>query len=205
MAFAALGAAEYLRRFPFNDLALDILSATRNLVTQSASDNSPWTDSELINVDALLAHALILSGSHLGDRKALQQGLSVLTWLIDRQTRNGYLSLVGSDDVTPSEELPFVQQKPIEVAHLVDACLDAFDITHDPGWLEPARLGGMWFYGLNDSGAWMHHPQTGGGFEDLNVNGRNPNQTAEATLAYLSSLGQLQRHREDIEMARQAS
>jgi hypothetical protein len=67
----------------------------------------------------------------------------------------------------------------------------AFEATSDSRWLDLARRGAMWFYGINDVGAWMHDPKTGAGFDGLTPGGINPNCGAESTLAYLSTVGQL--------------
>lgn len=205
MAFAALGAAEYLSRFPFNEVALDILCVTRDRISHNANGIWPWPENRLTYVNALLPHALILAGHHLGDRKALQHGLTMLTWLVELQTRSGHLAPIGGWGWSPGEDQPTFNQQPIEVAHLVEACLAAYTVTQDPTWLEPARLGGLWFYGLNDSGVWMHDPQTGGGYDGLHISGRKDDRGAESTLAYLSTLGQLHLHREFLEAARQVS
>lgn len=194
MAFAALGAAEYLSRFPLNEVALDILSATRDRIAHRATSVWTWPETHLSSVSAVLPHALIVAGHHLGDRRALQQGLSMLAWLVEMQTQVGYLAPVGESVMNPTE-----------VADFVDACLDAFTITSDPAWLEPARLGGMWFYGLNQCEVWMHNPQSGGGYDELRNEGRSDNQSAESTLAYLSTLVQLHQHREQIHAHRRVA
>lgn len=204
MAYAALGAAEYVQRFPANDTALDLLADTKSRLSRDVTQGWPWPESRLTYINAVLPHALIVAGHHLGDQATLSQGLMMLEWLVALETRDGYLSPVTSSGWSPGDDLPTFHQQPIEVAHLVDACIDAHHITGDDRWLEPARLGGLWFYGLNDSGVWMHDPQSGAGYDGLNVYGRKDVQGAEATLAYLSTVGQLHRHRQELLAAKEA-
>lgn len=191
MAHAALGAAEYLRRFPTNTSALDLLADTRNMVLRRSAAPIPWPEPRLTYANAVIPQAVIAAGLHLEESDTLDRGLEMLEWLTRLQSPEGHLSPIGNGGWTPGDPLPSYDQQPLEVAHLVDACLAAFDATSDSGWLDMARRGAMWFYGVNDVGAWMHDPRTGAGFDGLTPSGPNPNCGAESTLAYLSTVGQL--------------
>lgn len=191
MAHAALGAAEYLRRFPSNTSALDLLADTRNLALRRRDASMPWPESRLTYANAVIPQAVIAAGLHLDETDTLEYGLEMLDWLTGLQSPDGHLSPVGNGGWAPGDPLPAFDQQPLEVAHLVDACLTAFDATSDTRWLDIARRGAMWFYGVNDVGTWMHDPRTGAGFDGLTPTGPNPNCGAESTLAYLSTVGQL--------------
>lgn len=198
MAHAALGAAEYLRRFPDNTAALDLLADTGSQVLSQRSPAIPWPEGALTYANAVIPHALIAAGVHLGQARTLEQGIHMLEWLAHLQTRDGHLSPIGNVGWAPGDSLPAFDQQPLEVSHFVDACLAAFDATSDPSWLERARMAGLWFYGVNDVGVWMHEPKTGAGYDGLTTDGHNPNCGAESTLAYLSTLGQLQTYQEAL-------
>ncbi|MFM1964946.1 MAG: hypothetical protein RL134_671 [Actinomycetota bacterium] len=191
MAHAALGSAEYLRRFPTSTSALDLLADTRNLVLQRRDPRIPWPESRLTYANAVIPQAVIAAGLYLEEMDTLEYGLDMLEWLTRLQTPDGHLSPIGNGGWSPGDPLPAFDQQPLEVAHLVDACLMAFEATSDSRWLDLARRGAMWFYGINDVGAWMHDPKTGAGFDGLTPGGINPNCGAESTLAYLSTVGQL--------------
>ena len=49
-------------------------------------------------------------------------GLGLLDWLLDRQTRDGHLSVVPVGGWGPGDTEPAFDQQPIEVAALADAC-----------------------------------------------------------------------------------
>ena len=191
MAHAALGAAEYLRRFPTNTSALDLLADTRNMVLRRRDASIPWPESRLTYANAVIPQAVIAAGLYLEEGDTLDHGLEMLDWLTRLQSPDGHLSPIGNGGWAPGDALPSFDQQPLEVAHLVDACLTAFDATSDTRWLDVARRGAMWFYGVNDVGVWMHDPRTGAGFDGLTPTGHNPNCGAESTLAYLSTVGQL--------------
>ena len=117
-------------------------------------------------------------------------GLGLLGWLLDRQTRDGHLSVVPAGGCGPGEAGPAFDQQPIEVAALADACARAHLIAGRRRWAEGIELAAAWFLGDNDSGTPMHDPVSGGGFDGLERFGRNENQGAESTLALLSTLQQ---------------
>lgn len=200
MAHAALGAAEYLRRFPTSTSALDLLADTRNMALRHRDAAIPWPESRLTYANALIPHAVIAAGMHLQESETLDYGLEMLEWLTRLQSPDGYLSPIGNSGWGPGDALPSFDQQPLEVSHLVDAWLLAFDATSDSQWLECARLGAMWFYGVNDVGVWMHDPRTGAGFDGLTPTGANPNCGAESTLAYLATVGQVGAYHEALQV-----
>jgi hypothetical protein len=200
-AHAALGAVEYLQRFPYHAASLELLADTRDRALHRIHPAVPWPEELLTYANAIIPHAVISAGVHLQETDTLGQGLDMLEWLVRIQRRDDHLSIIGTQGWRPGESLPAFDQQPLEVAHLVDACLYAFDVTGDTYWLESARQAALWFYGLNDNGEWMHDPRTGAGYDGLTPDGRNPNCGAESTLAYLSTIGQMRAYRS----ARQAA
>ena len=195
MAFAALGAAELLRRRPGETAArlllADSLAAIGELPDRDRS--WPWPEKRLSYANASIAEALIVAGDALADAAALDRGLSLLEFLLRTQTRHGHLSVIpvggrGCEDIGPGYD-----QQPIEVSALADACASAFRITHQPCWLMGISLAWAWFLGENDSSMLMFDPRTGGGYDGLERDGRNLNQGAESTLAMLATAQQARR------------
>lgn len=194
MAHASLGAIEYLRRFPYNAASLDLLADTRNMALRPADPSMPWPEEALTYANAIIPHAVMGAGLLLDELDTLEQGLDMLEWLVRIQNRGDHFSPIGNGGWRPGDPHPSFDQQPLEVAHLVDACLYAFDATSDTYWLDCARQAALWFYGLNDVGIWMHDPRTGAGFDGLTPDGHNPNCGAESTLAYLSTIGQMREY-----------
>jgi hypothetical protein len=193
MAFAALGAAELLRKRPDEIAARRLLEDTLAVIAGSEDSGEdgdsrwPWPEERLSYGNASIAEALIVAGDALPDGPALRRGLSLLEFLLRIETRAGHLSVTpaggrGRDDVGPGYD-----QQPIEVSALADACGSAFQITHQPSWLMGISLAWDWFLGDNDSTTPMFDPHTGGGYDGLERDGRNLNQGAESTLAMLAT------------------
>jgi hypothetical protein len=194
-AFAALGAAELLSKRPEEIAARQLLTDMLAVVSGAGggAPGWPWPEERLSYANAAIAEALIVAGAALPAGPALGRGLSLLEFLLRTQTRDGHLSVIpasgrGRDDVGPGYD-----QQPIEVSALADACGSAFRITHQRSWLTGVSLAWGWFLGDNDSATPMFDPQTGGGYDGLERNGRNLNQGAESTLAMLATAQQARR------------
>lgn len=190
MAFAALGAAAVVAARPGHRAALELLRDAADVIGRPASGAGwPWPEPRLSYANAALPEALIAAGAALDDPSLVTDGLDLLGWLLEVQTRDGRLSVVPVGGWGPEQigAGPGFDQQPIEVASLADACARAFALTGYPRWAEGVRLAVSWFLGANDSGTSLHDPASGGGCDGLQVHGRNENQGAESTLALLST------------------
>lgn len=194
-AFAALGAAEVLRSAPGHEAAERLLrDAVECIGGPSGNPSWPWPEARLTYANPALAETLIAAGAALGEPDVLADGLTLLRWLLDGQTRAGHLSVVPASGRGPADpDRARFDQQPIEVAALADACARAFDLTGEERWSAAVSLCAAWFLGDNDSGTVMHDPVSGGGYDGLERDGRNENQGAESTLALLSTLQQARR------------
>ena len=190
-AFAALGAAEVLSVVPGDDVAQTLLAEALVTLPRPRADPSwPWPEDRLTYANAAMAEALIAAGSALGDDVAVRDGLELLIWLVELQSRDDHLSFVPAGGWSRGEPQPGFDQQPIEAAALADACTRAFTATGDRDWLVVVTQCLRWFLGSNDSNVPMHDPATGGGYDGLEPTGANLNQGAESTLAWLLTLQQ---------------
>ena len=182
MAFAALGAAEVLAVMPRHAEARALIAAAAAMIGRPASDKEwPWPEPRLTYANAALPEALLAAGAALDAPSLVADGLGLLGWLLDAQTRNGHLSVIPATGRGPGEAGPGFDQQPIEVAALADACATAYRIAGRRRWAEGIELAAAWFVGDNDSETPMHDPVSGGGFDGLERRGRNENQGAEST------------------------
>ncbi len=195
-AFAALGAAEVLRVSPGHEAAQRLLRDAVERVGRPVSSSSawPWPEPRLRYANPVLAEALLAAGAALDEPQAVADGLMLLRWLLDVQTRDGHLSVVPASGRGPADaDEPGFDQQPIEVAALADACARAYDLTGDVQWCAAVELCAAWFFGENDSETALYDEVSGGGCDGLERGGRNENQGAESTLALLSTLQQARR------------
>ncbi|NNN00424.1 MAG: glycosyltransferase [Acidimicrobiaceae bacterium] len=198
MAFATLGAHEYLQRSPENAPARLLLEAGASLLDrENVSARWRWPEARLSYANAVLPEALIAAGAFTGEGRLVERGLDQLRWLLERETPRGHLSVTPCTGRGPRDARRLFDQQPIEVAAMSDACVRAFALTGDPVWRQGRELCEMWFSGHNDLGVVMFDADTGGGYDGLTANGPNLNQGAESTLALLST----QQHARRVSMS----
>jgi hypothetical protein len=189
MAFAAMGAAEVLDRYPDHPRARRLLrDATAAVGRPDFGAAWPWPEPRLCYANAVLAETLLVDGGHNRDDALVADGLRLLEWLLAQETRDGHLSLTPTRGWRHPEPRPAFDQQAIEAAALVDACARAFSLTGDGLWATGIGRGVDWFLGDNDAGVPMMDAGTGGGFDGLSADAANINQGAESTLALLSTL-----------------
>lgn len=191
MAFAALGAAEVLTVRPDHGTARDLLKAAAASLSGIRPDDAwPWPEPRLAYGNATWAEALMAAGWSIDDDRLVSDGLRLLEWLLDVETFDGHLSLTPAGGWAPGERRPGFDQQPIEAAALADACARAFELTGDVRFVSGVNRAVAWFRGDNDSKVPMYDPDTGGGYDGLEPDGRNDNQGAESTIALISTMQQ---------------
>jgi hypothetical protein len=191
MAFAALGAAEILGKWPDHAGALTLLDGAAGLIGEPpANAEWPWPEARLRYANAAIAEAVIVAGEKLGRDQLLRNGLRMLGWLLTVETRDGHFSVVPTGGWTLGEGRPAFDQQPIEVAALADACMRAAAVTGDNSWLAGAEMAVAWFLGDNDARIPLLDERTGGGCDGLSRTSRSRNQGAESTLAMISVMQQ---------------
>jgi hypothetical protein len=187
MVFAALGAAAVLGGDPGHDAAQALLLDAAIAVGRPHETGWVWPESRLTYANAALPEVLLAAGRALDDQQLVGDGLAMLDWLLERQTRHGHLSVSGAQGSDRRTTGPEFDQQPIEVAAMADACARAFSITHDQRWARGVLLAAAWFDGANDSSTTMWDTATGGGYDGLEAHGANLNQGAESSLALIAT------------------
>jgi glycosyltransferase involved in cell wall biosynthesis len=198
-SFALLGLNAYLGRFPEAAAALEVRNGLARrihaLYQEARSEEWPWFEESLTYCNAVLPHALMLSGEGLSDSRMLRTGLETLDWLTRLHrpgSETGHFVPIGSNGFYPrAGERSRFDQQPVEVQGVVSACLEAHRLTGDPRWRREARHAFDWFLGRNDLNLPVYDPTTGGCRDGLHPDRVNENQGAESTLAFLHSLIEL--------------
>ncbi len=192
-AFALVGLNEYQKRFSNDRLAKTIQQQLTDKLmfrfSETATPDWPWFENVLSYDNAVLAHALLVSG----DVVAQETGLTALRWLMKLQTsERGHFQPIGSNGFyVKGEPRAFFDQQPLEAQSSIAACLAAFRLTGDAEWYRKAIRVFRWFSGLNDLGLPLYDQQTGGCRDGLHIDRVNMNQGAESTLSYLMALADL--------------
>ena len=198
IAFSLVGLHAYLETFSGDSDARRVREAlAERLFVQfetNAEDDWPWLENALNYANGKLPHALLLSGRRLHRDDMIDMGLTSLAWLVAIQTEGRHFAPIGSNGWFPKggARARFDQQ-PIEANAMVEACVEAFNITRDRVWFDRAVMCFNWFLGQNDLNLSLYDPVTGGCRDGLMADGVNQNEGAESSLAWLLSLMTLQK------------
>jgi len=194
-AFAVLGAVALLAAAPARPAGAHILlGATAAGLGRVSRDRAwPWPEPRLTYANPTLAEARIAAGVELGDDQLLAEGLELLDWLVEVETRGDHFSFTPVDGWARGEARPGFDQQPVEAGAMADACARAFDATGDAMWVDRALLAARWFLGRNDVGVPLLDSRTGGCRDGLERDGVNENEGAESTIASISAMQQARR------------
>jgi hypothetical protein len=198
IAFCLVGVNAYLDKFSGDSDVRRIREVLADRLfdqfKNNATDSWPWLENALNYANGKLPHALLLSGRWMHQKDMIDMGLLSLKWLIANQTEDGHFVPIGSNGwyVQSGPRARFDQQ-PIEANAMVEACVEAFNITRDKSWFDNAVMCFNWFLGQNDLNLPLYDPKTGGCRDGLMADGINQNQGAESSLAWLLSLMTLQK------------
>ena len=193
-AFAIVGIHAYLQRFSGDSEARRCRAVLAERLYRHFADHMtddwPWCESVVTYANAKLPHALLMSGKWMFRSEMIEVGERALRWLLEIQTNEeGHLSVIGNEGWCPrgGERARFDQQS-VEAHALIDACVEAYNVTNDVSWLDHARNCFNWFLGDNDLHMPLYDFTTGGCRDGLHADRVNANQGAESTLAWLMSL-----------------
>lgn len=193
-AWAVLGACAVLAVVPGHHEATALLRRALGRIGTVFPDPAwPWPEARLAYDNAKLAEARIAAGVTLGDSDLLDEGLSLLDWLVSAESLGDHFSFAPADGRGPGELPPGFDQQPLEAGSMADACAAAFDATGDEYWADLTLLAAEWFLGVNDTGVPLFDPASGGCCDGLTRDGRNENQGAESTLALIGAFQQATR------------
>jgi hypothetical protein len=165
-----------------------------NQFKNNATDDWPWLENALNYANGKLPHALLLSGHQMQRNDMIDMGLNSLKWLLAIQTEDNHFVPIGSNGwYEKGGPRARFDQQPVEANAMVEACIEAFNVTRDHIWFENAVMCFNWFLGHNDLNMPLYDPKTGGCRDGLMADGINQNQGAESSLAWLLSLMTLQK------------
>jgi len=191
-AYSVLGSLSYLQRFNGDTeakaVAVKLSRRLLELFEKNISDDWLWFEDIVTYDNARLPQTLISAGHQLGDQKMLKLGLKVLDWLLYIQThpKDGHLSLIGNKGwYRRGKEKARFDQQPIEVAGLIDACYQAYQVTGESRWKSIMERCFNWFFGRNDVHQSLYDFSTGGCYDGLHPGGVNQNQGGESTVCWL--------------------
>lgn len=202
VAFTIIGLHALLSGIPENSQVETMFRILSDKLMQwfrnTVSKDWPWCEETLTYDNARLPQALLLSGQRLGNDEMLQTALCALSWLkkIQHDKSGCYFAAIGNNGwFTRGSNKAKFDQQPIEAAAMVDACIEAFNITQDEEWITYTYRCLNWYLGDNELHISLYDHATGGCRDGLETKGVNENQGAESTLCWLMALLAIYKHR----------
>jgi hypothetical protein len=198
VAYSLVGMHAYLDKFSGDSDVRRIreLLADRlfDQFKKNGTDDWPWLEKALNYANGKLPHALLLSGHRMRRNDMIDIGLNTLKWLLAIQTEDNHFVPIGSNGwYEQGGPRARFDQQPVEAKAMVEACVEAFNVTRDKTWFDRAVMCFNWFLGHNDLNLTLYDPKTGGCRDGLMADGINQNEGAESCLAWLLSLMTLQK------------
>jgi hypothetical protein len=197
-AFCLVGLHAYLHKFSGDSDVRRIRGVLADRLFDQFKNNTTddwlWLENTLNYANGKLPHALLLSGHRLQRNDMIDMGLNSLKWLLSIQTEDNHFVPIGSNGwYEKNGPRARFDQQPVEANAMIEACVEAFNITRDKSWFDHAVMCFNWFLGHNDLNMPLYDPKTGGCRDGLMADGINQNQGAESSLAWLLSLMTLQK------------
>jgi len=198
IAFSLVGMHAYLHKFSGDSDVRRIQEVLADRLfdqfKNNGTDDWPWLENALNYANGKLPHALLLSGHRMQRSDMIDMGLRSLKWLLAIQTEDNHFVPIGSTGwYEKGGPRARFDQQPVEANAMIEACVEAFNITRDQTWFENAVMCFNWYLGHNDLNMPLYDPKTGGCRDGLMADGINQNQGAESCLAWLLSLMTLQK------------
>ncbi|MEO1262666.1 MAG: hypothetical protein AAFZ15_27920 [Bacteroidota bacterium] len=199
IAVMMLGLANYYRKQP-NEAVKKLLTRLGNLLleVQQGNDKNPphyaflswrnywhaWGNSQ--------AHALLYVGRILKDEQFITAGLNEVKYFYPYCLEKGFLSglsMSAEDDLPIVKEVQSFPQIAYGMRPMINASLEAYDITGDLTFAETAGHLATWFFGNNPADQVMYDSATGRTFDGIGSSTSiNRNSGAESTIEGLLSL-----------------
>ncbi len=198
IAFTLIGIHAYLVKFAGDSEVRRIRDVLANRLFDQFKNNArkawPWLENALHYANGKLPHALLLSGHRMQRNDMIEMAIQSLEWLLAIQTEEDHFVPIGSNGwyKKGGSQARFDQQ-PIEAGAMIEACVEAFNMTRDKVWIDQAVMCFNWFLGQNDLNMLLYDARTGGCRDGLMADGISQNEGAESTLAWLLSLMTLQK------------
>ncbi|MFC2076782.1 glycosyltransferase family 4 protein [candidate division KSB1 bacterium] len=207
LAIGLLGINAYLRMFSGDSTAqrLRKLLSERlyNQYEANSTDDWPWLEDTLSYANGQISHALLLSGRQMQNKNMVKAGFKSLEWLVEIQKDPaGHFIPIGSNGwYSKGGQRARFDQQPIEAQAMIDACVEAHNMTGDEKWAIETQRYFDWFLGKNDLHIRLYDDISGGCLDGLHPDRANQNQGAESTLSWLLSLLRIYEHKAERSLA----
>jgi len=185
-----LGISSWLHRFPEDEeMTRTLKEMSEKIIGMYAKQKSDawlWFEPLLSYDNGIIPFALFQAYEITGNEDVLKTAKESMAFLDELVFREGYISLIGSDEwFKKGERRSQYDQQPVDAMAMVLMFHQASVVTGDNQYLKKMFSSFMWFLGENDLRLPLYDFETHGCNDGLESGGVNRNQGAESTLSYL--------------------
>ncbi len=122
----------------------------------------------------------------VGNQKYLDVAKESMDFLLKTQMVDDVFVPIGNEGwYKRGGNRALYDQQPLEAAAMVEAAVEAFDVTKEKRYAEIATIVFGWFLGKNSAKTMVYNPETTGCFDGITAEELNMNQGAESSISYL--------------------
>jgi glycosyltransferase involved in cell wall biosynthesis len=191
-AYAVLGAANYLARFPGAFQLKRFLSQQAQTVLEFCTEGDPdagpdsnWIQRWRQPDWPIAAQAMSVAANRLGDDRLREASRTLIARTRDATADGTSFPRLGHN--------PAREELPVTAAVYIDALGAAYRDSGEEELIHSIRSAADWFLGVNRAGQPLYDFATGGCHDALTASGLNRNQGTEATTWFLISFLTLHR------------
>jgi hypothetical protein len=189
-AYSILGLSEFLRKFPKDKRANDLLKLAAdtlcNHFIDTASPDWHWYENTISYANAIMPSAVFEAAKILNDKKYFDVAQKSCDFMIKHTFNGNHFSFIGSNGWHErGKQRAQFDQQPIEAAYTVIMLAKAFEMTKEQKYIELQTKAFEWFLGANDLNLPLYDEKTNGCCDGICRHGLNINQGAESTLSFL--------------------
>ena len=189
IAFTILGLSYYRSAFPedfnVNERIMSLTKRLIHLYRSVADDDWRWFEPYITYANPRLPQALLAAHVTTTDKTYLQVARDSLDFLIKIQVIDEMFIPIGAEGwFKRSGSRALFDQQPIEASCMIEAALDAYEVTNFELYERTAQIAFEWYHGKNIHGVSIYNEDESTCYDGLTPFGLNRNQGAEATLSY---------------------
>lgn len=189
-AYSILGLSEYLKKFPEDRRAKDLLKVAADTLCShfkdSSTDDWHWYEEIISYANAIMPSAMYEAAKILKNKNYLDIAHQSCDFMIKHTYNGKHFSFIGSNGWhAKGKDRAKFDQQPIEAAYTVIMLAKAYQATKDKKYLELQRKAFNWFLGKNDVNTPLYDSKTKGCRDGIGASGVNINQGAESTLSFM--------------------
>ena len=149
------------------------------------NDSWHWFEAGLTCCNAVLPWALLTAFNVTKEARYLKIGLESLQFLEGKTFTESYFRPIGKNGWNNcGNEAIRCDEQTLEASEAISAYIEAFLVSNTTEYIGKAKTCFLWYTGKNSRGLSLLDDETGGCHDGIELDGLNPNQSAESVISF---------------------